>query len=655
MNYLPYIDGLRAIAILLVLFFHADIAFFPSGFIGVDIFFVISGFLITGIIYTSLDKEKFSFARFYSRRLWRLQPVFICLLVATSIAALIYCLPDDLVQYSKSLRKTSLYLSNVFFSNSTIGYFAPDGKQLPLLHTWSLSIEWQCYLILPLLLFLLHRWVAKKRQATVVYLVTGLAFALALYCSFNHAAYSYYLFSSRIFEFFIGSCVALNRSRLAFNHYWANVITLLALSSLLYISTLNGVATGFPNFYAFIVCVATALLILAGTNKGNSSIFVIKLLSTDALVGIGLLSYSLYIWHWPIFAFSRYLGFEENSIMLFLMFAATFLVAYGSWRFIEKPARHFSSLSLFSTLTVLLVVPILLVHLGAYEIKKQEGFPLRFSNVTDAFSETKRYHSKLRESCLVSTETALHPDCIIGVKNNSAHTALMIGDSFSNHYWRFIEQFAREAKLSIAAQATVSCLTLPGINQRDFLLKKGLYKTCQKQTNHYYELIKNNHYNYVLIAANWNGYLQELLTHHNKTLSVPLARKQIGQALDRAVEIIVKAGSKPVLIKAIPLNPKVNSNLCFLKHLKQRTIYKPEDCDYKVVQPEWLESLFADLEKKYPELIVLDPQPLLCPNGLCKVAINQVPVFRDAAHLTDYASYFLGKMYLERYKNPFIV
>ncbi len=654
MTYFPYIDGLRAVAILLVLFFHGGVKLFPSGFIGVDIFFVISGFLITGIIYNSLANNQFSFARFYSRRLWRLQPVFICLLLVTAVVALIYCLPDDLIQYSKSLRKTSLYISNIFFSNTTTGYFAPDGKQFPLLHTWSLSIEWQCYLILPLGLFLLYRSFGKEKVPKVIYVLTLLSFFLAFYGSVYHTAYTYYLLSSRIFEFLIGACVALNSSRLPLNKYFLNFITLLALFSLFYIATLEGVSLGFPNAYALIICAATAVLILVGNNSATN--FVIRFLSLKWLVFIGLISYSLYIWHWPLFAFSRYMGLTENPLMRSIIFAITFIIAYCSWRFIEKPARNFCSLPILSTVALLIILPILLIHLGAYEVKKHEGFPARYSKVTSVFAEIKKYHNTQRVSCLVFKDTEISKDCAIGAKNKNSKTGLMIGDSFSNHYWLFIDKFAKQANLSILAQAIPSCLTLPGITQIEFLTKKGVYIECQKQTARYYEMIKNNHYSYVLISANWNAYLEEIITKKQKAFS-PLqsAQRQMEKALDKGLQLITEAGSKPVLIKAIPLSHKGDPYLCFLKHIKQGTSYNPQDCDYKMVPEEqkWVNNLFAKMEKKYPQLIVIDPQKLLCRHGQCKADINNVPVFRDPAHLTDYASYYLAKHYLQRYKNPF--
>ena len=154
MKYRPHIDGLRALAILFVLFFHAGLSLFPSGFIGVDIFFVISGFLITGLIHSSLQSNNFSFFEFYNRRLWRLQPVFICLILVSTILTLIYYLPEDLLDFAKSARKTAAFISNQYFEQRTGNYFAANTNHFPLLHTWSLSIEWQCYLILPIALYL---------------------------------------------------------------------------------------------------------------------------------------------------------------------------------------------------------------------------------------------------------------------------------------------------------------------------------------------------------------------------------------------------------------------------------------------------------------------------------------------------------------------
>lgn len=217
MHYRSDIDGLRAIAVLFVLMFHAGLGIFPSGFIGVDIFFVISGFLITSIINNSLNKNTFSLSDFYVRRLWRLQPALISVVIFTLILSVIFYLPNDFIDYIKSAKYTTLLISNQYFERSTTGYAAPDAAYLLLLHTWSLSIEWQWYLFLPMGLFLLNRYLSEKNIKIVTVSLTFFMLGISLYLSDKYPNKSYYFLSSRIFEFLIGgSLVLLGYTKLKF-------------------------------------------------------------------------------------------------------------------------------------------------------------------------------------------------------------------------------------------------------------------------------------------------------------------------------------------------------------------------------------------------------------------------------------------------------
>lgn len=379
MNYRSDIDGLRAIAILFVLFFHGGLTLFPSGFIGVDVFFVISGFLITSIIEKSLQNNHFSFMDFYSRRLWRLQPVFICLIVVTTLVTLFYYLPDDLMLFSKSARKTSIFTSNVFFKNVTSDYFSPDSNQLPLLHMWSLSVEWQCYFILPVGIYLLYRLIGSQHRIKIIYLLTITFFALSMYYSWSNPAKTYYQFSSRIFEFLIGSCVASasGSKRFLANKYVLNFITVLAVLTLFYIAMHHDINIGFPNWYTLILCLATAILIAAGQQEPQP--IVTYALSLRPLVFIGLISYSLYIWHWPVLALMRYLNIEESNFVLLVTLGLISIIAYLSWRFIEKPARKLHRIRFSYTVVCLLIMPVFVTHLSDYLIKKNAGYPHRFN------------------------------------------------------------------------------------------------------------------------------------------------------------------------------------------------------------------------------------------------------------------------------------
>jgi len=658
LKYRPDIDGLRAIAILLVLIYHGGFTVFPSGFVGVDVFFVISGFLITSIIHDSLNNNSFSFVDFYNRRLWRLQPVFVCLIVGTTLLSLLFFLPNDLIEFSRSARKTSLFISNLLFMHTTTGYSSPDAHQLPLLHTWSLSIEWQCYLILPVMMYCLHRMFNKKMLIGVVYALTCIGFLLSLHYSKDIPAKSYYQFSSRIFEFLVGSCIALTSLRGdSIHRYILNFLGGMALITIFYIASLDHILLGYPNGYAFLVCVATGLLIALGAVHPVPSL--IKVMSCRPFVFIGMLSYSLYIWHWAVFASLRYQSIEETSLVLLLAYGITFVLAYLSWRYIEIPSRRLKQIKFRYTFVSLLLLPILMTHVTSYFINENMGFPQRFNQeLVSIYRQLAQYTKPQRPLCISNNKTDIEAQCKIGTKESNSRTALMIGDSFSNHYWGFMDILGRDAKVSILAQGTSSCITLPGIYLYNWwTFKNQVYQECHDQTAKYYRMIEKNHYDYVIIGQTWNNYLSDnVINQPGDPRSFNLTKKRIAISLDQALKTIVASGAKPILIKTTALMQQHISD-CFFKHIKLRQNYDSTQCDFNLSISDgekWFGKLFAKMQVKYPELILIDPKNVQCPNKMCKADINGVPVYRDAGHITDYASYQFGKLYLQRFDNPLV-
>lgn len=656
MRYRPDIDGLRAVAILLVLFYHGGLSLFPSGFIGVDVFFVISGFLITNIIHESINRNEFSFADFYSRRLWRLQPVLIFLILFTTIVTLVLFLPDDLIQYNRSARKTSLFISNQFFNQTTVGYFSPDAHQLPLLHTWSLSIEWQCYLILPIVMYLLHRILSRRNVVLVVYLLTLMSLLGALYQSKLDPSQSYYQLSNRVFEFLIGSCIALfPNNKMMINRHILNLISCLALVSIFYIASLEHILIGYPNGYAVIVCIATGLIIALGEFSPYQ--FTIRLLSLKPFVFIGMMSYSLYIWHWPVFAILRYQGITETSLIWAAAYAAIFILAYLSWQFVERPSRQYKHMKFSTTFAVLLVLPIALIHLTSYIIKENTGFPQRFNQeLVTVYQKLEEYNSPRRPLCISNQKTDIYEQCLIGSSRPNSKKGFLIGDSFSNHYWGFMDTLGKEAGVSILVQGTSSCVTLPGISLYDWwYFKNKIYQECNDETKKYYEMIRKNHYDFVIIGQVWTNYLSDhVINKLGDERSPELTKQRLEQALNKAINLIIASGAKPVLIKSTALMPD-NVHNCFFRHIKLRQSYNSALCSFNFIMTEkeqWLSYLFKKMQDKYPQLILIDPKKVQCEKNICKVDINGVPVFRDAGHITDYASYELGKMYLQKFDNP---
>jgi len=303
------IDGLRAIAVLAVILFHIDHNLLPGGFVGVDMFFVISGYLITSIIGAEMQAGKFSFGQFYVRRMRRILPAFLLVITTTLLVGLFILLPDDLRPLLSSAKFALVFASNLFFSRER-GYFDLSSDEIPLLHLWSLSVEEQFYFVWPLLLLGLYRLLRSGTHRSVqtvlpwiLVILTAVAFTYSqhLVSSASTAARSYFLLQNRCGELLIGATAAfippIRQKWLASTLGTVGICGILA--SLWWIDR----TTPFPGYAAILPCGAVALLICGGKAFQTP---VTRLLSLRPVVWIGLLSYSLYLWHWPVLAFMRY-------------------------------------------------------------------------------------------------------------------------------------------------------------------------------------------------------------------------------------------------------------------------------------------------------------------------------------------------------------
>jgi peptidoglycan/LPS O-acetylase OafA/YrhL len=338
MAYRREIDGLRAFAVLPVIFFHAGFELFSGGFVGVDIFFVISGYLITLIIISELNQGRFSLINFYERRIRRILPaLFFMMLVCIPIAWLVL-LPEDMKSFSKSLIAVSIFSSNVLFWQES-GYFDIAAELKPLLHTWSLAVEEQYYLLFPL--FLMWSWrFGKLRLIFILSILLLSSLLFAHWVALLKPTFAFYLLPTRAWELLIGALTAFYMARdlnkKIFNRYTSEIAALIGLLLLFYSIFSYDKNTPFPSFYALVPTIGTALILLFATSKT----LIGRLMGNKVFVGIGLISYSAYLWHQPLFAFARYKGLtqDDNTQFLVLIFSSLFL-AYLSWKFIEIPFR----------------------------------------------------------------------------------------------------------------------------------------------------------------------------------------------------------------------------------------------------------------------------------------------------------------------------
>ncbi len=383
MHYRREIDGLRAMAVLPVIFFHAGFGLFSGGFVGVDVFFVISGYLITTVILNEKQAGTFTLRRFYERRARRILPALFLVMLCCLPFAWWWMLPVEMEKFSRSLVAVSIFASNILFRKES-GYFDSAAELKPLLHTWSLGIEEQYYVLFPL--FIMLAWKLGRRFIVAILLVLLVAsLAFAEYKIAHKPAAAFYLLPSRGWELLLGALVAFYMENAAQSPSEArrgaagqsliflgvktpskrsvnNIGGILGIALIAYAVVAFDNATPFPGIYALVPTVGAALIILCATPQT----FAGKLLGSKPLVGVGLISYSAYLWHQPLFAFARISGAEKTSSTLLMALAgASLLFAYFSWKYVETPFRSSTRVSRRAIWLFALCGSVFFIALGA--------------------------------------------------------------------------------------------------------------------------------------------------------------------------------------------------------------------------------------------------------------------------------------------------
>ena len=435
------IQGLRAIAVLAVIVFHLNRQWLPGGFIGVDIFFVISGFLMASIKLRQEQRGPFPFMDFYAARIRRIVPAYLMLLALTTVIMAVLLIPRDFVSYGKSLAAALYFASNRFFSEQS-DYFAPAAHELPLLHTWSLAVEMQFYAVLPFMLAVVNR---RWRVA----FLTSIAVAILGYSSYRLAAgyrqSEYFSLLARIPEFLVGSLLAFWSAQRQWTSTTCNLAAgtglLLTAASLWLISE----QTPFPGAVALVPCVGAALII-----AGRESV-VSRLLSCAALVWIGALSYSLYLWHWPVLAGLRYfLGTYQLSGVAVAVFALlTTLLSWLSYRYVELPLRSTAAPGK-STRSAALLVVALATMIVAVWVNPKLVAPLPVSSLGYADADAI-CHGQIVGDCL-------HGDRM------GTREILLLGDSHGAHLNYFADVVGHALKARIRVVTASSCVPMHGFD-----------------------------------------------------------------------------------------------------------------------------------------------------------------------------------------------
>jgi peptidoglycan/LPS O-acetylase OafA/YrhL len=526
MNYRREIDGLRALAVLPVILFHAGFETFSGGFVGVDVFFVISGYLITTIILAELEQGKFSIVNFYERRARRILPALFLVMLVCIPFAWFWLLPSDMKDFSQSLVAVSLFVANIFFWLES-GYFAPAAELKPLLHTWSLAVEEQFYLLFPV--FLMFFWKFGRTFILVMFsLIFLLSLAIADWASYVMPSAAFYLLPTRGWELLIGSFAAFyfrNPRRPITGKILGEVGGLLGVILIclaIFIYTKN---TPFPGLYALVPTLGALLIILFANQKN----YVGRFLGNKFFVGLGLISYSAYLWHQPLFAFARHKGITDADYFVFLILSfVSLLLAYVSWKFVETPLRNKQKFSRASIFTLGGGGIILFVVLGSYGVSNN-GFVWRFPVYTEVLSKLQwSEENNITQDC----KSLFGGDQYCRITNPTvAPTDILIGDSHANHFFPGLSHYLEKKDRNLLMFGAGACPPFIEIDM-GFHYVHGVKLRCYERTsNTYIKLLKSNSIKNVFLSFTANGYLDSKIEFND-------LRGEIDFSLDRDKAIL---------------------------------------------------------------------------------------------------------------------
>jgi peptidoglycan/LPS O-acetylase OafA/YrhL len=636
-NYRPDIDGLRAVAVLAVMGFHANQNLIPGGFAGVDIFFVISGYLISGLIFKEIERGTFRFAEFYKRRIKRILPAYIVVSLFTLAVSSYLLIPNDYIFYTTSLAASWGFASNVFFSMLSWGYFGQRTEEFPLLHTWSLSVEEQFYFIFPILLIFLFRYFRK--QMMTILLLMGLIFVGISELKMREVG-AYFLLPYRAHELIIGvlAFFAVRQKPilpLLLNNLLAVVGMGLILGSLFLLQR----SIPFPGIHSLYPCLGAALVIYSGSTGS----LVATALKNKAMVFIGLLSYSLYLWHWPLFSFLRYRQIDITLLVGTAVIATSFILSFLTWRFIEIPIRENKGIKFGSAFLHYYVAPAaVFMIIGGYSYIT-EGVPQRFPSDLRQLISSYSFERDLTRSCSIRsneyqgvTLDYLTGHCAFGDLHKRRADVLLFGDSHAHHFKPFVEKLAENAHLKGVYYVEGSCVATDLFNPASE--KDQQPSTCEKRNADLLNMAGD--FKYVVLASFWPYKGKE-----------DLFKKDLATVVKK----IIDAGAIPVIFKDNPYFD-VDLSQCIL-FKKRGWVSADKNCNipnsFVNEAQVAMDTVIDSIKAAHPSIIVIDPKAVMCNAIECATYIENIALYKDANHINTKAATLLANRYLALKGNPF--
>jgi peptidoglycan/LPS O-acetylase OafA/YrhL len=649
-RYRKYIDGLRAVAVLPVILYHAGIPFFTGGFVGVDIFFVISGFLITSSLVADLSGNTFSLAAFYERRARRILPALTTVVCFCAIAGSRLLFSDSLRTFSKSALWLSFFSSNIFFKRE-FGYFDAAANTKPLLHTWSLSVEEQFYVIFPMLLYLGWTY-AKKHLGRIVTGLALLSFIASWFGVKHDPTAAFYYIHYREWELALGSILAFAFQpavdfRLPeLSQPFREGFSGLGLIGILAPVFLYTNQTPFPGLSALPPCLGTFLIIW--TNSGGST-FVGRLLSTRSVVEVGLMSYSLYLWHWPLLVFAKLSKGDELSKWAGAgVLAMSVAISWVSLHLIERPFRQKSLLPKRKRLLAASFA--VLVSTGTM------GFA--FSRNNGSFQGLSSTNQLLEDPRPVKAVGGVHSKYwpvvddvfMYSIGDMSKTGILVIGDSYANQWINGLEVFAQRNQVTVHIQATPSCPPLidtyiPEVDAR-------FHVSGKTRNASFGRILDSIHVNHVILAGGWLSYVENkpnlypvynLHVGDRSSSTMSQQREVFSERLEATIRFFNARGCKVWVMLGPPeFEYYVPLKLAILirKHKPISDSFMPKE--RWLERREFTREVLAGvvLKHKPAEAAFLDPVELFCSKGQCITVENNRSLYIDKSHLSYFGSIY---------------
>jgi peptidoglycan/LPS O-acetylase OafA/YrhL len=496
------IDWLRAIAVLAVVAFHFEAPAVFGGFVGVDIFFVISGYLITGIIQSEVKSDTFSFALFYERRLRRLLPALYVMVALTAVPSFYYLLTSERLEFFRSVAAVVTFTSNFFFWFQT-GYFDHAAVEKPLLHTWSLAVEEQFYLALPLLLWALARLTRSVRAALPVALL-ALALASFALCiclmKTDRSADAFFMSPPRAWEFLIGGLVATPGFPLLRHARVRQIVRGVALVALAIPIFSLRQGPGFPGLNALAPCIGAAVFIWSGI--GVPTVKRSRYSPLKMVEFFGRISYSLYLWHWPLFTFAR---FSKNGLVLdaidkVMLFALTVVISYLSWRFVEQPFRlktlaptRGAAFGIACIATVVLLAG----SVGGMVVNQTPSDADRVALQLESYN-TYNYQPLYRSGSCFAPANGVFDDTCLALLSGKTNL-LLWGDSFAAHYFHGLTKTTDPQSVNIMQATQPACM--PTLN----VTPQGI-ASCRSFAAQMNAFFRDQKPDLVIMSADWLEY-----------------------------------------------------------------------------------------------------------------------------------------------------